>query len=113
MDLSDGLADAVRQIAEQSGTGALVDAGALPVHPGAVEWFTSQGDDPVSTALSSGDDYELLLAVPPRSKGRLRNLMRLAQGVPITRIGELTASREIALVRAGRPELLPSGFVHF
>jgi thiamine-monophosphate kinase len=113
MDLSDGLADAVRQIAEQSGTGASVVAETLPVHPGAAGWFTSQGRDPVSAALSGGDDYELLLAVPARFKGRLHNVMRLARGVPITRIGELTASREIALVRAGRREPLPAGFVHF
>ena len=34
MDLSDGLADAVRQLAEASGTGARIEAAALPVHPG-------------------------------------------------------------------------------
>jgi thiamine-monophosphate kinase len=113
MDLSDGLADAVRQVAEQSGTGARVNADALPVHPGAAAWFAGQGRDPMTVALAGGDDYELLLAVPPRSKGRLRNLTRLAQGVPITRIGELTESREISLVRDGHAEPLPSGFVHF
>ena len=113
MDLSDGLADAVRQIAEQSGTGARIDAEALPVHPGATGWFAAQGSDAITATISGGDDYELLLAVPPRFKGRLRNLMRLAQGVAMTRIGELTAERGIGLVRAGRTEPLPSGFVHF
>ncbi len=113
MDLSDGLADAVRQIAEQSGTGARIDASALPIHPGAATWFSGQEGDPVAAAITGGDDYELLLAVRPRFKGRLQNLLRQAQGVPITRIGELTASREIVVVRGGRPEPLPSGFVHF
>jgi thiamine-monophosphate kinase len=113
MDLSDGLADAVRQVAEQSGTGAKLEASALPVHSGAAGWFTSQGHDPIAAAISGGDDYELLLTVPPRFKGRLRNLVRQAQGVPITRIGELTASREIVVDRGGRPEPLPAGFVHF
>ena len=113
MDLSDGLADAVRQIAEQSGTGAKVEADALPVHPGATSWFTGQGRDAIAAAMTGGDDYELLLAMRPRFKGRLRNLVRQAQGVPITRIGELTASREIVVVRGGRADPLPSGFVHF
>ena len=36
MDLSDGLADAVRQLAEASGTGARIEAAALPLHPGVV-----------------------------------------------------------------------------
>ena len=35
MDLSDGLADAIRQLAESSGVGARVAATALPIHPGA------------------------------------------------------------------------------
>ena len=113
MDLSDGLADAVRQIAEQSGTGAKVEADALPVHPGAASWFTGQGRDAIAAAITGGDDYELLLAMRPRFKGRLQNLVRQAQGVPITRIGELTASREIVVVRGGRADPLPSGFVHF
>jgi thiamine-monophosphate kinase len=113
MDLSDGLADAVTQIAEQSGTGAAIDAAALPVHPGAVRWFSSLGRDPVEAALSGGDDYELLFAVPTRFAGRFRNVIRHAEGVPITRIGELTAGRQLVLTRDGRPEPLPSGFVHF
>lgn len=113
MDLSDGLADAVRQIAEQSGTGAKVEADALPVHPGATSWFTGQGRDAIAAAMTGGDDYELLLAMRPRFRGRLRNLVRQAQGVTITRIGELTASREIVVVRGGRADPLPSGFVHF
>ena len=39
MDLSDGLADAVHQIAEASGVGAMIDGGALPIEPGARRWF--------------------------------------------------------------------------
>jgi thiamine-monophosphate kinase len=113
MDLSDGLADAVRQVAEQSGTGARIDAQMLPVHPGAARWFSGLGHDPVAAALAGGDDYELLFAVPPRLRGRLHNLRREAEGVPITRIGELTANREVVVMRGGRPEPLPSGFVHF
>ena len=113
MDLSDGLADAVEQIAEQSGTGARIDAAALPVHRGAFQWFEAQGRDPVTAAISGGDDYELLFAVPARSKGRFGSLLRQTRGAAITRIGELTASRDIVLVRGGRPEPLPSGFAHF
>src|SRR6185369_3672124 len=38
MDLSDGLADAVRQVAEASGVGMRIDADALPVAAGVREW---------------------------------------------------------------------------
>lgn len=114
MDLSDGLADAVTKIAEASGTGAAIDASALPIHPGAMAWFTAHGRDPAVAALSGGDDYELLFAVRPKAgAGRLRALGRAARGVSLTRIGELTQAPTVVLVRDGRPEPLPQGFVHF
>lgn len=114
MDLSDGLADAVRQIAEASGTGATIDAAALPVDPGAAAWFESAGGpDPILAAVSGGDDYELLFSVPRKARGRFRTVQSLAQGVPITRIGELTTDAAIQLVRGGVAEAMPEGFSHF
>jgi thiamine-monophosphate kinase len=113
MDLSDGLADAVRQIAEASGTGAFVEAAALPIHPGAERWFRARGHDPVSASVAGGDDYELLFAVSPRTGGRLRLVQRQSRGVPIARIGELTADPAVVLKRGSASEPLPDGFVHF
>lgn len=113
MDLSDGLADAVRQMAEASGLGARVEAEALPIPDCARGWFARHGLDPVRAAAGGGDDYELLFAVPRRARSRLRTVVRQARGVPITRIGVLTESRELAIVRDGVTEPLPEGFVHF
>jgi thiamine-monophosphate kinase len=113
MDLSDGLADAVCQLSAASGTGARIDADLLPVHPGAKEWFARQGTDPTAASIAGGDDYELLFAVSPKKRGRLRGVMREARGLAITRIGELTADRSVGLLRNGQLEPLPSGFVHF
>jgi thiamine-monophosphate kinase len=113
MDLSDGLADAVAQVAEQSGTGAIIDAAALPIHPAAADWFARNGLDPVRAALEGGDDYELLLTVSPRARGRLRTLQQQARGVPLTRIGEMTRDRAVRLRRDGYDETLPTGFTHF
>jgi thiamine-monophosphate kinase len=113
MDLSDGLADAVRQVAEASGTGAYVEAGALPVDPVAREWWAARGADPIVSALTGGDDYELLFAVPKRFRGRLRAVAREGRGLPFTRIGELTATPAIVLRRDGADEPLPAGFAYF
>ena len=113
MDLSDGLADAVRQLAESSGAGARIDAAALPIPAAARTWFGRRGADPVTAAMTGGDDYELLFAVPPRRQGRLRTLVSQARGVPITRIGELTAEPRLLLARGDRDEPLPDGFTHF
>jgi thiamine-monophosphate kinase len=113
MDLSDGLADAVTQIALASGTGALIDADVLPIHPAASEWFSTRGTDPVTASISGGDDYELLVGVPPKRRGRLRHVLQQSRGVPLTRIGELTEDPSIVLKRDGRRERLPPGYVHF
>jgi thiamine-monophosphate kinase len=113
MDLSDGLADAVRQVAHASGTGARIDAGTIPIHPGAAGWFRTRGGDPLVASLSGGDDYELLFAVAHRRRGGLRLVGRQARGLALTRIGELTADRAIRLERDGVPVSMPEGFTHF
>ena len=113
MDLSDGLADAITQISSASNTGAKVEASLLPIHPSADAWFTQKGADAIAAAVAGGDDYELLFAVSPKRRGRLRVVLHEARGVPITRIGALTADRSVALIRDGRTEPFPSGFVHF
>ena len=67
MDLSDGLADALRQVAAASGVrrdGSMPEL--LPIDPGARAWWASRGIDPVAAAVKGGDDYELLFAVPAR-----------------------------------------------
>ena len=113
MDLSDGLADAVRQVAEASGVGARLDAEALPIPAAAARLFESAGVDPIGAALAGGDDYELLFAVPRRMRGRLTTVARQSRGVPLTRIGEFTRDTGVRLSRGGREEPLPAGFVHF
>jgi thiamine-monophosphate kinase len=113
MDLSDGLADAATQVAEASGVGLRLDGSALPIDAGARRWFERQGKDPLMAAIAGGDDYELLFTVPRKRTGRLRHVAQQARGVPLTRIGEVTAERDVVLVREGRLEPLPAGFVHF
>jgi thiamine-monophosphate kinase len=113
VDLSDGLADGVRQIAEASGLGAAIDGGALPIPAAAVEWFQRAGADPVLAAIAGGDDYELLFAVPRRGRGRLATVVRQGRGLTVTRIGQLTVEPALAVVRNGAAEPMPAGFVHF
>jgi thiamine-monophosphate kinase len=112
MDLSDGLADAVRQLAEASGTGARIEAAALPVHPG-VPLVIGDVEAVLVTALAGGEDYELLLAVPRRAGRRFSAAARLAR-LPVTRIGALTpAAAGLTLATATGDRPIPEGFEHF
>jgi len=113
MDLSDGLADAVRQVAGASGVGAHIDGDAVPIEPLAQEWFEAQQQDPVFAALAGGDDYELLFAVRPHFRRRLAAVRRLTD-VPITRIGVCTATPELVVSSSKRSAApLPPGYGHF
>ena len=114
MDLSDGLADALRQVAAASGVGARIDGDALPIDPGAREWWEARGIDPVNAAAKGGDDYELLFAVPPKSGGALRSVARHVTEPPLTKIGVFTKDpHALVIERAGKEDPLPEGFEHF
>lgn len=113
VDLSDGLADGVRQIANASNVGIRIDAEALPIHSEARAWFEAAGVDPVTAALAGGDDYELAFTAPPRLTGRLRHVRRQIGDVALTPIGVVTKEKDVRFSRAGREEPLPAGFVHF
>jgi thiamine-monophosphate kinase len=109
MDLSDGLADGIRQIAEASAVGMTIERSAIPVQPEARTWFESRHADPVLEALAGGDDYEIVFTASPKLRGRLRAVARHG-GVAITRIGSCTRGSSVQL-NAGEP--LPKGFGHF
>jgi thiamine-monophosphate kinase len=117
MDLSDGLADAVHQMAGASGVGITIDAATLPIDPAARAFFEARGGDAVIEALTGGDDYELLFAARPRMRRRLA--AAAAHGnVPLTRIGRCHDGHAVTLQRAAGGAALetvpvPSGYSHF
>ena len=113
VDLSDGLADGVRQIAEASGVGVVLDRAAVPIRKEARSWYARRGGDALQASLVGGDDYELLFAVRPTHHGRLRAVQKEIGGLPITRIGVATKDPRL-IVRGGDGDRdLPSGFEHF
>jgi thiamine-monophosphate kinase len=95
IDVSDGLLSEARHIAEASGLCAVVDLDRMPLSDAALAWLAVQTDAKAGRLdlASSGDDYELLLAVPERRQAAfLEACERLS--VRATVIGRLDAARE-------------------
>ena len=86
----------------------------LPIEPAARAWWEGAGHDAVLRAMSGGDDYELLFAVPRTWGGRLRHARSRVAEPALTRIGVLTKDPGArVLLRGGARESLPRGFEHF
>ena len=113
MDLSDGLADAIRQVAVASNVGIAIDAAALPVSDGVTRWHLEHGSDPAAMALQGGDDYELLFTARKTHAGRLRSVKAHTGSLLITRIGEVTSDRRLTVRTPQGDTGLPDGFEHF
>ncbi len=113
MDLSDGLADAVRQIAEASHIGMTLDASALPIDNEVRHWHDAHGNDVINAAIGDGEDYELLFTVRPAHHGRLRDVRKRIGNLRLTRIGVVTKERRLIVRTADGERDLPTGFEHF
>jgi thiamine-monophosphate kinase len=75
---------------EASGVSAWIEADRLPVDPHAAALEKEGGTDGFSLALHGGEDYQLLLAVPPDSMAGLNDLAQV-WSLPLTVVGQFAA----------------------
>jgi thiamine-monophosphate kinase len=114
IDVSDGLAGDLRHICEASGTGAVVDAGRLPIAPDTRAIAERLGLDVLALAVGGGEDFELLLTASPSSIDALASTLYRSTGTTLTVIGEMTNSRdEYRLVGERGHEMAGGGWDHF
>jgi thiamine-monophosphate kinase len=111
MDISDGLVGDLPKILDASHLAAVVDVERLPVSSALRAVVTEE--EARELALGAGDDYELLLCLPPV---KLQQLVDAARRLNLTLsvIGELRAGAGIRWTLHGAdfaPRL--SGFNHF
>ena len=91
MDVSDGLAQDLAHICEESGVDAIVDFDAVPIAE-SVRLVQPAQEAAFSLAVSGGEDYELLLTAPPANDEALLRLAAECK-LPLTRMGEIIARR--------------------
>lgn len=94
IDVSDGLVQDLGHLCRAGGIGAEIAATSVPLSPAA----RAAGPEWLATCLTGGDDYELLMAVPPEREAMLSAGAERA-GVPATRIGRFVAGAPAVTVR--------------
>lgn len=72
IDLSDGLSSDLFHICKQSDLGAYIEEGKVPIHPEAEQLAINFRMDPITCALSGGEDYELLFTIDPKELEKVR-----------------------------------------
>jgi thiamine-monophosphate kinase len=113
VDISDGLSTDLWHILVESGRGAVIHAGSLPIAE-CVRSIASEGSriDSLRLALNSGEEYELLFTAPPRNAEALAALS-ISLNVKLTAIGDIVVMKELQLERDGSLESIsPSGYEH-
>jgi thiamine-monophosphate kinase len=102
MDLSDGLLPDARHLSAASAVACEVDLDRIPLHPACL--------DPLD-ALVSGEEYELLVALP----GDFGEAAAFARelDLDLTRVGSVKPGAGLTLWRGGRTIEVPRGFKHF
>lgn len=110
MDISDGLASELHHICKQSGVGAYIEEAQVPIHADAKMTAINFGLDPITCALSGGEDYELLFTVSPSDLEKVRYMP------DIYIIGEITEEVDGIKLHTEGGKIHPitaQGWVHF
>jgi len=115
IDVSDGLSSELWHIANESRVGVTVLEKRIPLAPAAVDVAEKLGVDPLDLALGSGEEFELLVAIPATEVARTLEHVSAVTGTEVTHIGEVVpASAGCTLVRrdGGVETLKRIGYEH-
>jgi len=114
IDVSDGLSIDLAHLAEESDCGAALETAKVPIHDDArrLAEQLADGASPLDHALGDGEDFELILAVPPEEANRIIADQPLA--IPLTDIGCFTSEQGLWQIdnHGTRTNLVPRGWEH-
>jgi thiamine-monophosphate kinase len=113
IDLSDGLAGDAKHLATESSVLVRVDAASLPLADGTAAVAAAVGIEPVQLAVSGGEDYELLAAIPPAKAQEAATAVSEEGETTLTTIGEVIAGEPGVEIRLRGECLEPRGYDHF
>jgi thiamine-monophosphate kinase len=110
--VSDGLGADAAHLAAASGVALAIDLARVPVAAPAVPEAARLGIPPSQFAAESGEEFELLVALPATFDLEDARAFASVAGVELTRVGEVHAGSGVRATLAGAPIAL-AGFDHF
>jgi len=115
IDISDGLVQDAGHLAESSRVAITIEADRVPISPRCRPAAQQLGADPLQWALTSGEEYELLLTVAPALVQQAAELVADKGGITLTPIGRVSEGEGVVVVdESGEPlELSTEGWNHF
>ena len=115
IDCSDGLSLDIARMMAASGACGVVRLADVPIHADALRRAARDGGTALEHALGDGEDFELILAMPPEAARALVAAAGTAPlDLPITVIGTVVAGTGLVAEAADgvRSPLEPRGYIH-
>lgn len=111
IDISDGLSSDLNHVCIESGCGAQIEAACIPIHSEIKKLGNLIKKDPLMWALHGGEDYELLITMPPKEFIKAKKILK----TNIHAIGTIVNGTSVVITdpSGNRKTLEPAGFRHF
>lgn len=110
-DISDGLATEVRNICNESKTGAVIYKEKIPINKNTIIDSKKLNKDPYDFALYGGEDFELVFTM---NKNSFKKLEKIKNRIKFTVVGKILPKKDgIFLLDKNKKTKLNHGYEHF
>ncbi|MBC8450830.1 thiamine-phosphate kinase, partial [bacterium] len=94
IDISDGLGSELWHLADESRVGVRIELSRIPIDESAVTLAEKVGCSAYELAMGSGEEFELIVAIPPSEMSRTAEHVAAMTGTTATYIGDVVDATE-------------------